>query len=212
MINLFINIGYVFLLINLILFIKGFSIRGKAFRVFTSYLLFVFVIQITSGVFFYFAINNLFLSHFYFVGQFVFLSFFYLTIIKNSFQKRVIERGLVFGLCLLGIQYGYNPSVFFRFNLFEIFVTSFLLIIFATFHLYNLLGKNKEFYYVNLGILIYLSGSTVLFLVGNLMTSLSPKLNKIPWILNAVLYIVYQIFILVEWKKSFSKKEINTAL
>lgn len=212
MINLFINIGYVFLLINLILFIKGFSIRGKAFRVFTSYLLFVFVIQITSGVFFNFAINNLFLSHFYFVGQFVFLSFFYLTIIKNSFQKRVIERGLVFGLCLLGIQYGYNPSVFFRFNLFEIFVTSFLLIIFATFHLYNLLGKNKEFYYVNLGILIYLSGSTVLFLVGNLMTSLSPKLNKIPWILNAVLYIVYQIFILVEWKKSFSKKEINTAL
>ncbi|MBG6062859.1 hypothetical protein IWX83_002662 [Flavobacterium sp. CG_9.1] len=212
MINLFINIGYVFLLINLILFIKGFSIRGKAFRVFTSYLLFVFVIQITSGVFFNFAINNLFLSHFYFVGQFVFLSFFYLTIIKNSFQKRVIERGLVFGLCLLGIQYGYNPSVFFRFNLFEIFVTSFLLIIFATFHLYNLLGKNKEFYYVNLGILIYLSGSTVLFLVGNLMTSLSPKLNKIPWILNAVLYIVYQIFILVEWKKSFSKKEINTTL
>lgn len=212
MINLFINIGYVFLLINLILFIKGFSIRGKAFRVFTSYLLFVFVIQITSGVFFNFAINNLFLSHFYFVGQFVFLSFFYLTIIKNSFQKRVIERGLIFGLCLLGIQYGYNPSVFFRFNLFEIFVTSFLLIIFATFHLYNLLGKNKEFYYVNLGILIYLSGSTVLFLVGNLMTSLSPKLNKIPWILNAVLYIVYQIFILVEWKKSFSKKEINTAL
>ncbi len=203
------NIGYVILLIICILFFKQILKTNKSFKIFTFYLLFIFIVQIISGFFQYLTINNLFLSHFYFVGQFVFLSFFYLTIIKNEFQRKVIERGVVFGLCLLGVQYGYDPSLFFRFNLFEIFVTSFLLIIFATFHLYNLLGKKKEFYYINLGILIYLSGSTVLFLVGNLTSKFNSAFSKLPWILNSVLYIVYQIFILIEWKVSFSKKAMQ---
>ncbi|WP_264544758.1 MULTISPECIES: hypothetical protein [Flavobacterium] len=93
-----------------------------------------------------------------------------------------------------------------KFNLFEIFITSFLIVTYATFHLYNLLNEEKEFYYVNLGILIYLFGSTVLFLGGNLAAMLSSKYNDVPWILNAFLYIIYQLFILYEWKKSFSKK------
>jgi positive regulator of sigma E activity len=76
-----------------------------------------------------------------------------------------------------------------------------------------MLNEKKEFYYINMGVLIYLFGSTILFLVGNLTIVLSPRMNKITWILNSILYIVYQIFILVEWKKSFSKKrEFNTIL
>ena len=72
-----------------------------------------------------------------------------------------------------------------------------------------MLNEKKEFYYINMGIFMYLFGSTILFLVGNLTTVLSPKMSLITWILNAFLYIVYQLFILVEWKKSFSKKSIQ---
>jgi hypothetical protein len=76
-----------------------------------------------------------------------------------------------------------------------------------------MLNEKKEFYFINMGILFYLFGSTILFLVGNLTIALSPKMNKITWILNSILYILYQIFILVEWKKSFSKKrEFKTIL
>jgi hypothetical protein len=206
-------IGYFILLLNLILFFIRFSNQGKAYKIFTVYLGLVFVVQILAEILIQQKRNNLFLSHFYFIGQFIVLSFFYLNILKKvDFQKNIVKGGLILGLSILGFQFVYDNTLFFKFNLFEIVITSFLLIVFASFHFYNLLNEKKEFYYINMGILIYLFGSTILFLVGNLMTSLSPKLNKIPWILNSFLYIIYQLFILVEWKKSFFKKEINTSL
>ncbi|WKL44772.1 hypothetical protein [Flavobacterium sp. ZE23DGlu08] len=207
-----VNIGYLILFFNLILFIKGFANQGKAYKIFTWYLGVVFTIQIISNIFMRMNTNNLFLSHFYFIGQFILLSFFYITVLKEEFQKKLVKAGLVIGLLALSIQYAYDTSLFFKFNLFEIFITSFLLIIYATIHFYNMLNEKKEFYYVNVGLLIYLLGSTILFLVGNLTAILSPKMSLFTWILNALLIIINQFFILIEWKKSFYKKEINTAL
>ncbi len=207
-----VNIGYLILFFNLILFIKGFANQGKAYKIFTWYLGVVFTIQIISNIFMRMNTNNLFLSHFYFIGQFILLSFFYITVLKEEFQKKLVKAGLVIGLLALSIQYAYDTSLFFKFNLFEIFITSFLLIIYATIHFYNMLNEKKEFYYVNVGLLIYLLGSTILFFVGNLTAVLSPKMSLFTWILNALLIIINQFFILIEWKKSFYKKEINTAL
>lgn len=207
-----VNIGYLILFFNLILFIKGFANQGKAYKIFTWYLGVVFTIQIISNIFMRMNTNNLFLSHFYFIGQFILLSFFYITLLKEEFQKKLVKAGLVIGLMALSIQYAYDTSLFFKFNLFEIFITSFLLIIYATIHFYNMLNEKKEFYYVNVGLLIYLLGSTILFFVGNLTAVLSPKMSLFTWILNALLIIINQFFILIEWKKSFYKKEINTAL
>ncbi|WP_245892150.1 hypothetical protein [Flavobacterium pallidum] len=109
--------------------------------------------------------------------------------------------GLATVLLALSIQYTLIPGLFFKFNLFEIFLTSFTLIIFSTFHFYNLLNQKKEFYYINSGILVYLFGSTVLFLTGNLVSSLSSEVNTITWTLNAFLYVIYQLFVLVECAK-----------
>jgi hypothetical protein len=208
MLNIFANIGYLILLLNLILFIKCFSKQGKAYKIFTCYLGVIFIIQIISSALMERHINNLFLSHFYFIGQFISLSFFYFTILKEEYQKKTVKLGLFIGLSVLGIQYVNDTSLFFRFNLFEIFIASFLLIIYASFHFYNMLNEKKEFYFINMGVLLYLFSSTILFLVGNLTVLLSPKMSKITWSLNAFLYIIYQLFVLVEWKNSFSKKNI----
>ena len=211
--SIFANIGYLILFLNLILFLKGVHNNSKAYKIFTWYLGVIFVVQIVSMILMKNLVNNLFLSHFYFIGQFIVLSLFYINILKEKFQKKVVKFGLFLGLITLGIQYANDVSLFLKFNLFEIFITSFLLILYATFHFYNMLNEKKEFYYINMGVLIYLFGSTILFLVGNLTIVLSPKMNKITWILNSILYIVYQIFILVEWNKSFSKKrEFKTIL
>lgn len=199
------DFGYLLLLLNIVLFSIGFSNNGRAYRVFFYYLKVIFLIQITAKTFTFFQKNNLFLSHFYFILQFVLLSFFYLNLGLGDLQKKIIKGGFVFCLSILGIQYALDASLFLKFNLFEIFITSFLIIIYGTFQLYNLLNEKKEFYYINLGILIYLFGSTVLFLAGNLATKMEAEFNDIPWILNAFLYVVYQLFILYEWKKSFSK-------
>lgn len=200
-------IGSIMLLINLILFVKGFSKQGKAFKVFTFYLGTIFIIQILSNILNYLSIHNLFLSHFYFIFQFIILSIFYIMILKEKLQKRIVKTGLLLGLCILGIQYASDISLFLKFNLFEIFITSFLLIIYATFHLYNLLNDKKEFYYINMGILIYLFGSTILFLTGNLVATLNSRLSTMTWILNAFLYVIYQTLVLVEWK--FSPNDLS---
>lgn len=200
-------IGYFILLVNFILFVRNYSNQNKAYKVFTFYLGLIVGIQIFSEILIQQKTNNLFLSHFYFVGQFILLSFFYFSLLgKVEVQRKIIKGGLVLGILILAVQYYSDPSLFFKFNLVEIFITSFVLIIFSTFHFYNLLNEKKEFYYINIGILMYLFGSTVLFFVGNLMASLSPVINKIPWIMNSVLYIIYQIFISIEWYKSYSNK------
>lgn len=211
--SLFANIGYLILFLNLILFIKGYGNNGKAYSIFTWYLGVIFLVQITSMILKKFNINNLYLSHFYFIGQFILLSLFYINILKGELQKKIVKVCLIIVLLALAIQYAMDFSLFLKFNLFEIFITSILLILYATFHFYNMLNEKKEFYFINMGILFYLFGSTILFLVGNLTIVLSPKMNKITWILNSILYVLYQIFILVEWKKSFSKKrEFKTIL
>ena len=211
--SLFANIGYLILLLNLILFIKGVRNHGKAYSIFTWYLGIIFLVQISSMTLKKLGINNLYLSHFYFIGQFILLSLFYINILKEELQKKIVKVCLILVLSALAIQYVNDFSLFLKFNLFEIFITSISLILYATFHFYNMLNEKKEFYFINMGILFYLFGSTILFLVGNLTIVLSPKMNKITWILNSILYVLYQIFILLEWKKSFSKKrEFKTIL
>jgi hypothetical protein len=202
-----INIGNILLFINLVLFVKCFSRQGKAFLIFTFYLVLMFFIQLSSNMMTKFGINNLYLSHFYFIGQFLVLSLFYGTIFKTQKLKRyVLIMGLI-GLAVVACQYILDPSQFFKFNLFEISITSLLVLILAVIHLYNMLTEKKEFYYINWGIIIYLFGSTILFIAGNLIVTLNSEYTKLPWILNAFLYIIYQLFILMEWNKSFSKKE-----
>ncbi len=204
------DLGYLLLLLNAILFSIAFFRREKGYRIFAIYLWTICLIQIVSKILHFIKFNNLFLSHFYFITQFILLSFFYLNLNFNNFQRRIVKIGFVFCLIALTIQYTTNPNVFFEFNLFEIFITSFLLIVYATFYLYNLLNIKKEFYYINFGILTYLFGSTVLFLAGNLVAKMKPEFNDVPWILNSILYVFYQILILLEFKVSFYKSKLSS--
>jgi hypothetical protein len=208
-----INLGYIVLLINLVLFASRFTKQKKTYKIFTLYLFWLFVVQMSASVGKYYLESNLFISHFYFIGQFVILSLFYLSLFKLDGQKRTIRWGLIIGLSILGIQYYLEPSLFFKFNLFEIFITSFLLTIYAAMHLYNMLTEKKEFYYITIGVLLYLVSSTILFLIGNLTLVLSPKWQFLTWKINAILVVVYQLVILYQWKCNFlKKKDVNSIL
>lgn len=204
-----INIGYALLFLNLVLYAKFFFKQGKAFKIFTVYLFGTVVIQIISKIFLILYENNLFMSHFYFIGQFVLLSLFFKNLYKTKTQNRIANWILIIGISVLAGQYLIDPNVFFKFNLLEIFVTSFLIIIMAAIHLYNLLCEEKVFYYCTIGIMMYLSGSTILFFVGNLTAILSKEYQFIPWTLNAVLVVIYHLFILFEWRKIFYSKKSN---
>ncbi len=171
---------------------------------FGFYCLSMLIVQIASVIFRKLGYYNLFLSHFYFIMQFVFLSLFYIQLLKEPLQRKIVKINLIICPIILALQYAIKPDLFFRFNYFEIFITSITLIIYATFHLYNMLNVARHFYYVNLGILIYLFGSTVVFLVGNLSVALNSKSSfSAIWDLNIYLYVIYQLFLTYEWTKNY---------
>lgn len=175
----------------------------RSFYVFTFYLFVILCIQILASYLKNLGINNLYLSHYYFILQFLLLSYFYYQVLENDFQKKIIKITVPLCLLILGIQYWCNFELFYKFNLFEIFITSFLLIIFAMFHFYNILNEKRIYYYINSGVFIYLFGSTFLFITGNLINTLTNDFRNIIWILNGLLYIIYQIYIFIELKQSF---------
>jgi hypothetical protein len=209
MYQLIANTGYFFLLLNLILYIIGFSKFGKAYKIFTAYLALLVAVQLICVILLYCKKVNLFMSHFYFVGQLILLAVFYFLLVKDVLKKKIILTGTCAGLVVLAVQYFFDPSMFFKFNLLEITITSLLVVFFALLHLYDMLTDKKEYYFITVGIIIYLLASTILFLVGNLTIGLSENLKFLSWTLNAVLVLVNQLFILYEWKKSFYKKTIS---
>ena len=195
------NIACIFLLINFILFISKFKIENKPYKIYTIYLGVIVLIEILIRIFVSFGYQNLILSHFYFTGQFILLSLFYLELLKENYQKVLVKFNLVIVPIILAIYFLINPIQLHQFCLIEILLTSITLIGYSTFHFYNMLTNKKEFYLINCGILIYLFGSTVTFLPRNLYTMYGVSFTMVLQSLNITLYLIYQIFIFLEWKK-----------
>ncbi len=198
-------IGKGILLINLAVYCIGFSGSGKAYIYFIGYLTWILICEIVFYVLNDQKINNLFFSHYYLIGQFLLLGLFFHEILTEKYQKNTARFLLIIIPAVLIIQYIVDPEKYYVFNLFEIFVTSYSIIILALFHLYNILDTGKKYNYISLGLLLYLISSTVIFLSGNLYTVMNRKLHKEIWIFNVIMFIVYQIFILAEYL--FSRKK-----
>ena len=114
-------------------------------------------------------------------------------------------------LALLIIHYALDWSRFYRFNTFETFILSLPLIVYATFHLYNMLNQEKEYYYTTIGILIYLFGSTVVFLTANLLITFRSGWSfQAIFSLNIYLYVVYQLFIAYDLKDNLLTKKVSS--
>ena len=165
----------------------------------------MFLIQLVAKILVFYKFQNLIISHLYFILQFLILSFFYKSLIKNHIQLNIIKLTLIFFPAILGIQYLNYPSLINSFNLFEIVCSSFLVVTFASFHFYNLLNIKKEFYIFSIGLVIYLFGSTFLFLFMDLIAKNKLLNLNIVYSLNSIIYIIYQIFIFMEWKTNYSK-------
>ncbi len=201
--------GYLILLLNLILYSYSFFRKGKANVFFVSYLAFSFLMQLSMELMYIFRMNNLFVVNIFFIGQMILLGLFYNSLMILKSQKIFVKTSLIIALSLLTAQYVLDPAEFLKFNLFEIILTSLLIVVYALVHFYNMLTESKQYYYVNVGVICYLLASTVLFLIGNLSLELSNDLKYLSWMLNAFLVFVYQLFILYEGIQSFYKKPLQ---
>jgi len=146
--------------------------------------------------------HNLFLSHYYFILQFIFLSLFNRTLFKNS-QKKLVIVLLITVITVLAIQYLIWPEIYFKFNTTEVFITSVPIVVYSMIHLYNSLHNPPKYMYINAGVLIYITKSTLIFILGDyLSSSASGAVNNI-WFINKILYVIYLLLILTEWWKNF---------
>lgn len=203
--GIFKYLGVVLLFVNTILFTIDYlkNKRTKAQKYFVFYLILTFcVLSLSILLVEVFGIkNNLFLSHFYFIFQFVFLSLFYKELFTEQ-QGHWVKFIFIIIMLTLLVQYFTDPKVFYRFNLLEIFLTSFPLVIYSIIHLYNSLSKYGKFMYINAAILIYIATSTLIFILGNYISEIDRSIAFNVWFLNKFFYVGYLILILFEWKKS----------
>jgi hypothetical protein len=148
-----------------LLYFIGFFKYGKTYKIFTLYIVGVLIIDfVASNLWDWFKIYNIFTSHFYDLFQFVILSYFYATLLQTKKQLLAVFILLIILPVFLLSRYVFNPQMFFEYSLLETYLATMPIIIYATMHLYNNLGQKTEFYYANLGILLYLFSSTFIFL------------------------------------------------
>lgn len=203
--SIIIYLGILFLFINTILYFKSYRKNLVAFKFFSLCLLLTLLIQVLNSYYFETKGNNLYLSHYYFIGQFILLSFFFRQILRKKVQKKLIILVLISALIILSIYYVLYPLDYFKFNIFEIVLTSVPLIVYCFFFfIQKIEDADKNFIYIVSGFFLYLLCSTLLFTAGNI----TAEIKNVIWYSNAILYIVYQVLIFVEWYKHFRKKEL----
>jgi hypothetical protein len=191
------NFSTVVLTINMVLFtFLAFKSKEKTIIILALYLMTIFCVQNYGAWLAFNGINNLFGTHYYFILQLLWLAYFYHEICSLPVQNKIIRYSILGCLIVLAIQYGLKPELYLKINELEVFLCSYLLIIFALFHFYNLLGTGKKYLFFSIGLFVYLFGSTILFLVGNL--NLILNLNRINSELNRWLYSVFQLLVLFE--------------
>lgn len=207
------NTALVILIINVILYFIGFFRNGKAYKIFSFYLLSIAIVQIATIVFALQNKNNHFLSTYYLFFQFSILSLFYYNLFKqiNSTKSNIIKYSSLSVALGLIVQYAIHPVQYFTFNSVGFFITSMLLIIYSVLYLYELLSQKLPFYYVTIGIFIYLISSALIFASAASLVTFNDAVSFYIWQVNAGLFILYQLLILWEWKMQFLPKIIRQA-
>lgn len=176
--------------------------KNNTYTLFCIYLLCALIINISVITLASFKEHNLFLSHYYFILQFILLSLFYRTLFEKH-QKLLVDILLIMNTIILTIQYVLTPELYFKFNTTEVFITCAPIVIYSVIHLYNSLSKSSKFMYINIGILVYLTISTLIFILGDYLSEVSYEAGKNIWFFNKVMYVFYLILIFTEWWKNF---------
>ena len=202
-----IYLSYSILVLNLSLYAISFFKKEKVNGFFLIYLLFATIMQVSMEALYHLHVKNLILMNLFFIGQMMALGFFYGSLMNSRSQKTIIHTTMVLNTIIIGIQSWMDYEQFFRYNLLVIVITNLSVIVFAVLHLYNMLTSEKKYYYITIGLILYLLASTLIYIVGNINVKLDDDFKFLLVYFNSFLLIVYYLFILYDWKVSFLGKK-----
>jgi hypothetical protein len=205
--DLIISLGYLFLIINTLVFIINYNKQDKALKYFIMYLMLCLVVQLYSSYLHDKGENNLYLSHYFFTGQFIFLSLFFLkTLHFKKIKKLILFITIIIPLCFITYFFS-NEKAYREWCELEIAFTSIPLLIYSFYFFVKKIenNKGKKYIFFNSGFFVYTLCSTLLFILGNIG---SIEIKRFVWDINQFLYLIFQILIFVEWYKNFKKSFI----
>jgi ABC-type transport system involved in cytochrome c biogenesis permease subunit len=78
-------------------------------------------------------------------------------------------------------------------------------VVYSMIHLYNSLNESPKYMYINAGVLIYITTSTLIFILGDYLSGNSISSSSVDtiWFINKVLYVIYLALIFIEWWRNF---------
>ena len=201
--DILVYLGYIVLTINVLVYFKSYrKKKDVAFKIFFVYLIGSIILQFYASYLKYFKIHNLFISHYFFIGKFILLSLFFKQILEQKIIKKIISVVLAFVLVAVTLNIVFFPYIYLSFNLFEIMVTVSPIIVYCLlFFMQKIESSDTKYIYIVSGMFLYFLCSLLLFAVGNI----EAEIKMIIWYSNAVLYLVYQLLIFIEWYKHFRK-------
>jgi len=200
LLDIFSDSSTILLLLNAILYAKYILSKDLTYKYFAIYLILMAVNQSFVTIFFELEIDNTFLANTFMIAQFILLSLFYYAIFEMQNRRKYILIILIIVSIILGVQYIWTPNLFFNYNTIGIIATSSILISYAiTYFFYYIGDKELKLYLVNSGILIYLLGTILIFSIANVGLKIARDIEVALWILNAFIYLVFQVIITTQW-------------
>ena len=182
------------------MFLRKKEIRKYVSKVFLIYLASLCLIETACHVIGILKPNsNFFISHFYFIFQFTFISYLYYNLIDSKLFKKIIILVYLIQMVILASMYMSDPSLFWKFNEYEIITTSFILVFYALYFIYKEIDKVHYYYNFSIGLILYLLCSISIFLYGNLELVLIEDPYIDIWIFNTIFYILFQFMIFREY-------------
>lgn len=207
-------LSHVFVTLNTILFCVMYrKNRRKEYVFFTIYSCCMMLIEFVTLYYLLNQMNNLYVSHFYFIIQYVLVSLMFGELISSDRMKRFIRYSVIVIPVGFVVQYCLDTTLFYKFNIIEVLVCLLLPVFYAIVFLYKSLDSgNKKWILFTSGLIIYFLSSSVVFSGANyFIAHLLEKLSSFHadfWLINNIIYVIYQLLITIEWFKSFK----NTAL
>jgi hypothetical protein len=205
--QLIILFTYLPVLVSAVMAAIRFKSTDKPRRLLCLLIFFAFLVESISRVFWFYKTSNLFLWPIYIITEFGLLLWMYSLVLENNF---LVKARLWIWLAFLGLtisrfinQSGQSILID---NLGRL-IESALVIFFALAYYFKLFQELKvqtlwldPFFWISGGLLLFFSGSFLIFIFINFILLYSQSLNDQVWIIHAFLnYLLYSIYTFALW-------------
>lgn len=137
--------------------------------------------------------SNQHLTHFYTIGRFMMLSVLYYGQLKKF--QRIVPVGVAVFSGILIYQMTSSTISYYTFNTLGFLISACILMLYSMAYYIEHISTKRYWDMFNIGLFLYLGGSSIIFLTMNSWQDLKDW-NYIIWSLNASLFVVFQGFVM----------------